>query len=112
MRKGVNRAVAVYARTATDGVAGLGCERQVRAARKVAGEDPVVFADVARSGNDAKRPGLGRLLEVARAGQISRVLVRDATRLARNPDLLADVLQQLAAAGAVVETIEEAPANA
>lgn len=112
MLEGVNRAVAVYARTATDDAAGSGCERQVRAARKVAGDELAIYTDVARSGNDATRPGLRRLIEAARAGQVGRVMVRDVSRLARDAGLLARILEQLEAAGAVVEVIEETPAHA
>jgi DNA invertase Pin-like site-specific DNA recombinase len=103
------RRIAIYARTAADDDTGTACARQVHQLRAsiAARAEPRIYADAARSGIDAERPGLRRLLEAATRGEIDCVLVRDLARLARSPATLASVLTELGDAGVTVETITE-----
>lgn len=100
---------AIYARSAADDAAGRACARQVQRLRAALGAEvePAVYADAARSGIDARRPGLNRLLDAVRRGEIDRVLVHDVARLGRSPALLGTVLAELRDAGVTVETIPE-----
>lgn len=108
------RTDAVYARTAADDEAGTACQGQVREALGLV-KDPagaVVYADVRRSGLDAHRPALRRLLTDARRGALRRVVVRDLARLARSAALLESILGELRAAGVELLTLEGAERHA
>lgn len=103
------RRAAIYARSAADDDAGTACARQVQRLRAAvrAEVESAVYTDAGRSGIDAKRSGLRRLLGAAHRGELDHVLVRDLARLARSPALLATVLADLRDAGVTVETIPE-----
>lgn len=60
------------------------------------------FVDVGDSGLTAKRPGLQRLLRMARQGQISHVIVADPYRLARSPLLRIQLIRELRSNGVSV----------
>lgn len=77
-----------------------------------AADEAVVYADAAVSGNNRALPELRRLFEDARRGGVRRLIVRDLSRLARDPALLAETLATLDACGVVVETSERMPAYA
>ena len=103
------RTDAVYARTAADDAAGTACRGQVREALglvKDAGS-AAVYADARRSGRDADRPALRRLMADLRRGGLRRVVVRDLARLARSATLLQTILGELRAAGVELVTIGE-----
>ncbi len=105
---------AVYARTAADDEAGTACRDQVRRALDLV-EFPsraAVYADPAKSGLDADRPGLRRLLADARRGGLRRVVVRDLARLARSAALLDTILGALRAGGVELLTVEGAERHA
>lgn len=105
---------AVYARTAADDEAGTACRDQVRRALDLV-EFPgraAVYADPEKSGLEADRPGLRRLLADARRGGLRRVVVRDLPRLARSAALLETILGALRAAGVELLTLEEAERHA
>ena len=97
---------AVYARTAADDDAGTACRDQVRRALELLGTPAraAVYADPGRSGLDADRPGLRRLLADARRGGLRRVVVRDLARLARSAALLETILGELRTAGVELVT--------
>jgi DNA invertase Pin-like site-specific DNA recombinase len=101
---------AVYARTAADDEAGTACRDQVRRALEVLGTpaSAAVYEDARRSGLDADRPALRRLLAHVRRGGLHRVVVRDLTRLARS----AALLRELRAAGVELLTVEGAERHA
>jgi DNA invertase Pin-like site-specific DNA recombinase len=105
---------AVYARTAADDEAGTACRDQVRRALELLGTPAraAVYGDPARSGLDADRPGLRRLLAHVRRGGLRRVVVRDLTRLARGAALLETILRELRAAGVELLTVEGAERHA
>jgi DNA invertase Pin-like site-specific DNA recombinase len=105
---------AVYARTAADDAAGTACRDQVREALGLV-EDAgkaAVYGDPERSGLDADRPGLRRLLADVRRGDLRRVVVRDLARLARSAALLETILCELRAAGVELLTVEGAGRHA
>jgi DNA invertase Pin-like site-specific DNA recombinase len=104
----------VYARTAADDEAGTACRGQVRGALEVLGTPAraAVYSDPGRSGLDADRPGLRRLLADVRRGDLRRVVVRDLTRLARSAALLETILRELRAAGVELLTVEGAERHA
>jgi len=99
---------AVYARSAADDEAGTACGDQVREALEFVGAPAraVVYAHAGRSGLDADRPALRRLLADIRRGRLRRVVVRDLTRLARSAALLQTILRELRAAGVDLLTVE------
>lgn len=71
-----------------------------------------VYADAGRSGLDAGRPALRRLLADARRGGLRRAVVRDLARLARSAALLDTILRELRAAGVELLTVEGAGRHA
>lgn len=105
---------AVYARTAADDEAGTACRDQVRRALELLGTPAraAVYADARRSGLDADRPGLLRLLADIRRGGLRRLVVRDLTRLARSAALLETILRELRAGGVELLTAEGAERHA
>jgi len=105
---------AVYARTAADDEAGTAYRDQVRRALELLGTPAraAVYADARRSGLDADRPALRRLLADVRRGGLRRVVVRDLTRLARSAALLDTILGELRAAGVELLTVEGAERHA
>lgn len=100
---------AVYARSAADDEAGTACGDQVREALEFVGAPAraAVYADAGRSGLDADRPALCRLLADVGRGGLRRVVVRDLARLARNATLLQTIIGELRAAGVELVTIGE-----
>ncbi|MDR7576680.1 MAG: recombinase family protein, partial [Armatimonadota bacterium] len=90
--------------------AGTACEAQGREAFGLV-EDAgsmAVYADPGKSGLDADRPALRRLLADARRGGLRRVVVRDIARLARSATLLETILGALRAVGVELLTVEGA----
>lgn len=106
--------VAVYARTAADDHTGTACRTQVRETLRLVADcaAAAVYADPARSGLDAGRPGLRRLLTDVRRGGLRRVIVRDLARLARSAAHLGTILGKLRAAGVELLTLEGAERHA
>lgn len=105
---------AVYARSAADDEAGTACRDQVRQVLELV-ERPTraaVYADPGKSGLDADRPALRRLLADARRGGLRRVVVCDLGRLARSAALLETILRELRAAGVELLTVEGAERHA
>ena len=102
-------AVAVYARSAADDDVGTACRAQVREALEMLGNPAgsAVYADPRRSGLDADRPALRRLLADIRRGRLRRVIVRDVARLARSATLLRAILDEFRAASVELVTIGE-----
>jgi DNA invertase Pin-like site-specific DNA recombinase len=100
---------AVYARTAADDAAGTASRVQVREALGLVEDagSAAVYADARRSGLDADRPALRRLLADIRRGHLGRVVVRDLARLARSATLLQTIIGELRAAGVELVTIGE-----
>ncbi|MCL6507172.1 MAG: recombinase family protein [Bryobacteraceae bacterium] len=105
---------AVYARTAADDEAGTACRDQVRRVLEVLGTPArtAVYGVPGRSGLDADRPALRRLLADVRQGGLRRVVVRDLARLARSAALLVMILRELRAAGVELLTVEGAERHA
>ena len=105
---------AVYARTAADDDAGTACRGQVREALGVVEDagSAAVYVDARRSGLDADRPALRRLLVDVRRGQLRRVVIRDLSRLTRNAMLLETILGDFRAAGVELVTLEKAKQHA
>ena len=100
---------AVYARTAADDDAGTGCRAQARGALRLVQDatGAAVYADARRSGLDADRPALRRLMADIRRGGLRCVVVRDLARLARNAAVLKTILDEFRAAGVEVVTTRE-----
>ena len=69
-------------------------------------QDDHIFRDDGRSGSDLNRPGLDRLRDAVRAGEIDRVLVTEPDRLARNYVHQMIVLEELERAGCQVEFLD------
>src|SRR3954452_16398531 len=65
-----------------------------------------VFRDDGYSGATLNRPGLDRLRDAARAGEVDRVLVTDPDRLARNYVQLMVLLEELERAGCEVAFLD------
>jgi DNA invertase Pin-like site-specific DNA recombinase len=105
---------AVYTRTAADDEGGTACRDQVGRTLEVLGTPAgaTVYADARRSGLDAERPGLRRLMADARRGGLRRLVVRDLARLARNATRLEMILRELRAAGVELLTLEGAERHA
>ena len=61
-----------------------------------------IFRDDGHSGATLNRPGLDRLRDAVRAGEVERVLVTDPDRLARNYVKLMVLLEELERAGCEV----------
>ncbi|HKO33942.1 MAG TPA: recombinase family protein, partial [Candidatus Limnocylindria bacterium] len=72
--------------------------------RELTGED--VFRDEGYSGATLNRPGLDRLRDAVRAGEVERVLVTDPDRLARNYVQLMVLLEELERLGCQVEFLD------
>jgi site-specific DNA recombinase len=64
-------------------------------AEDVALDDRAIFRDDGRSGATLNRPGLDRLRDAVRAGEVGRVLVTDPDRLSRNYVQMMVLLQEL-----------------
>lgn len=64
-------------------------------AQDVALDDSAIFRDDGRSGATLNRPGLDRLRDAVRAGEVGRVLVTDPDRLSRNYVQMMVLLQEL-----------------
>lgn len=64
-----------------------------------------VFTDAGHSANRVDRPGLTALLAEARSGAFEVLVVEDLQRLARNPEVLAEILETTATAGVVVKAV-------
>jgi site-specific DNA recombinase len=60
------------------------------------------FWDLGYSGLDLHRPGLNSLLAAARAGQVNVIVTYGPDRLARDPVLVCDLLDEFKQAGADV----------
>lgn len=105
---------AVYARTAADDETGTACRTQVRETIRLVGDGAgaAVYADPGKSGLDAGRPGLRRLLADVRRGSLRRVVVRDLARLARSTTHLEEILGVLRASGVDLLTLEGAERHA
>src|SRR5687767_5736959 len=65
-----------------------------------------VFRDDGHSGATLNRPGLDRLRDAVRAGEVERVLVTDPDRLARNHVQLMVLLEELERAGCEVTFLD------
>jgi site-specific DNA recombinase len=65
--------------------------------------DDHIFRDDGRSGSDLNRPGLDRLRDAVRAGELDRVLVTEPDRLARNYVQQMIVMDELEHSGCQVE---------
>ncbi len=72
--------------------------------RALTGED--IFRDEGYSGATLNRPGLDRLRDAVRAGEVERVLVTDPDRLARNYVQLMVLLEELERLGCQVEFLD------
>ena len=100
--------VAIYARSAADDDAGTACQRQVCEALASL-EEPAgaaIYTDARKSGLDADRPAIRRLLVDVRRGHLRRVVVRDLSRLARDVSILDTILTEFQAAGVELVTIK------
>src|SRR4051812_26978428 len=64
-------------------------------AQGVALDSTAIFRDDGRSGATLNRPGLDRLRDAVRAGEVGRVLVTDPDRLSRNYVQMMVLLQEL-----------------
>src|SRR5687767_15773828 len=71
---------------------------------ELASED--IFRDDGHSGATLNRPGLDRLRDAVRAGEVERVLVTDPDRLARNHVQLMVLLEELERAGCEVTFLD------
>jgi site-specific DNA recombinase len=69
-------------------------------------QDEHTFRDDGRSGSDLNRPGLDRLRDAVRAGEIDRVLVTEPDRLARNYVHQMIVLDELERFGCQVDFLD------
>ena len=65
-----------------------------------------IFRDDGYSGATLNRPGLDRLRDAARAGEVTQVLVTDPDRLARNYVKLMVLLEELERAGCEVTFLD------
>ncbi len=68
--------------------------------------DDHIFRDDGRSGSDLNRPGLDRLRDAVRAGELDRVLVTEPDRLARNYVQQMIVMDELERFGCQVEFLD------
>jgi site-specific DNA recombinase len=68
--------------------------------------DDHIFRDNGRSGSDLNQPGLDRLRDAVRAGELDRVLVTEPDRLARNDVQQMIVMDELERAGCQVEFLD------
>src|SRR5690349_509555 len=105
--------VAVYVRVSTQRQAQAQTIEQqlerLRAHLRERGVEPAseaVFRDDGYSGATLNRPGLDRLRDAARAGEVDRVLVTDPDRLARNYVQLMVLLGELERAGCEVAFLD------
>src|SRR3954453_13724368 len=104
---------AVHVRVSTQRQAqGQTIEQQIGRLRAQLGEgggepaSEAVFRDDGYSGATLNRPGLDRLRDAARAGEVDRVLVTDPDRLARNYVQLMVLLEELERAGCEVAFLD------
>jgi site-specific DNA recombinase len=90
--------IGIYARVSTEDQAErYGLAAQLRELRAKAGSPALEFVDDGVSGATLERPGLARLREAARRGQLGRLLILDPDRLSRrlvHQLLLLDELQR------------------
>src|SRR3954451_4024215 len=105
--------VAVYVRVSTQRQAQAQTIQQqlerLRAHLRGRGEElptEAIFRDDGYSGATLNRPGLDRLRDAARAGEVDRVLVTDPDRLARNYVQLMVLLEELERAGCEVAFLD------
>ena len=69
-------------------------------------DDSAIFRDDGQSGATLNRPGLDRLRDAVRAGEIDRVLITDPDRLSRNYVQMMIVLQELERFGCEVAFLD------
>ncbi|MBV9969456.1 MAG: recombinase family protein [Xanthobacteraceae bacterium] len=107
------RSVAVYARVSTQRQAqAQSIEQQLERLRAhlrgqgVALTSEAIFRDDGYSGATLTRPGLDRLRDAVRAGEVGRVLATDPDRLARNYVQLMVLLEELERAGCEVAFLD------
>jgi site-specific DNA recombinase len=107
------KAVAAYVRVSTQRQAqSQSIEQQLerlRAHLRGQGEEltsEAIFRDDGYSGATLNRPGLDRLRDAVRAGEVERVLVTDPDRLARNYVQLMVLLEELERAGCEVAFLD------
>jgi site-specific DNA recombinase len=105
--------VAIYARVSTLHQAqAQTIEQQLSRLRTYATDqrwpvrDEHIFRDDGRSGSDLNRPGLDRLRDAVRAGELDRVLVTEPDRLARNYVQQMIVMDELERSGCQVEFLD------
>lgn len=95
-----SKKVGLYARTSTiDQKSGL--ESQLRALQEYCERNKItnyeVFADDGISGTQASRPSLDRMMAMARAGELERIVVYSFSRYARSVTHLLSALEELRA---------------
>lgn len=93
-----NKVTALYARTSTvDQKNGL--ESQIRTLKEYCEKNKItnyeLFADDGISGSKASRPGLDRMMALARAGGVDRIVVYSFSRYARSVTHLLTALEEL-----------------
>jgi len=100
----------IYARSATDTDGGQAIREQVEACRQfVERENGRVIAecaDPAASGMSVEHPGLQQALSLAAAAECDALVVRDLSRISRDPVRCAQIAQCLKDAGAELRTVE------
>jgi site-specific DNA recombinase len=108
----MRRRVAIYTRTAArDPISADALKEQEQVCRSFAtkqGWDVVaVYADHGFSGTRADRPGLQRLLEVARMGEVDTIVVMTRDRLARSLALLQRLQRSFSRSNVRMIAVEE-----
>ncbi len=100
---------AIYARVSTDEQAehGTSLDEQVRLCRQrlQPGQEARVFIDAGLSGTTLERPQLQAVVDGARRGMFGRLIAYDPDRLSRNAAHLLLLVDELRAAGIVVEFV-------
>jgi DNA invertase Pin-like site-specific DNA recombinase len=108
VEKAIGGNMVFYCRTAAGGsdeiagqIGGLYLYSQVMGYENVT----AVYNDVNASGSTLNRPGMQKLLEAVRAGDIDIVIARDTTRLSRSADQFYELLGMFAKYGVTLVTV-------
>ncbi|MFB0831498.1 recombinase family protein [Brevibacillus laterosporus] len=97
--------VAIYVRTATHDTEAL--QQQVsKCMHEVKDSDFTIFSDCGVSDLSVDKPQLNLLIEKAKHGSLKKVIVTDHSRFSRNPQEVANIVNQLNTFGVEVVITE------
>jgi DNA invertase Pin-like site-specific DNA recombinase len=106
-------AVAIYARSATPSHNSISRQKTVcrKFAGSIGGKIVATYTDNGASGTTRRRESLDRMLNDARAGLFSAVIVESVERLARSPSCAINLLDEFASLKVNVRTVRRGPSG-